>query len=201
VLSLELDLRADLRAIHFSAGASHVYQRPLGLDKSPKNYTRPDWEAYQLENGLWDVRETGGTITEDINTVSKQITQDGKNFLNLATNVTKLYIDYAPISWLHLHTDARFFWGVPGRKAAADQDRALGYNTLGIDRYPIVKWNVGVRFHLPYDFWIGAHVYNLLASERNRHAVRWQQTTDWQAQHDTYTVDLRYYAASLEKEF
>jgi outer membrane receptor protein involved in Fe transport len=202
VLSLELDLRADVRAIRFSAGASHVYQRPLGRDTSPKYYTRPDWEAYQLENGLWDVRETGGTITEDINTVSKQITTDGKHFLNLATNVTKLYIDYAPISWLHLHTDARFFWGVPGRKDLADLDRDKGYNTLGIDRYPMIKWNLGVRFHLPQDFWIGGHVYNLLASERNRHAVRWQQTTDWRmTQHDSYTVDLRYYAVSLEKEF
>lgn len=114
--------------------------------------------------------------------------------------MTKLYLDYAPIRWLHLHTDARIFWGVPGRKQAADQDRSNGYNTLGIDRYPVVKWNVGVRFALPQGFWLGGHVYNLLASERNRHAVRWQQmsTPD---QHDLYTVDLRYYAASLEKEF
>ena len=77
---------------------------------------------------------------------------------------------------------------------------AAGHNTLGISRLPMIKWNIGVRAELPQGFVVGFHVYNLLANDRNRHAVRWQQMSD-PSQSELYTVDLRYFAGSLEKEF
>ena len=36
VLSLEFDARADLRSLRLSAGASHVYQRPIAPDRHPR---------------------------------------------------------------------------------------------------------------------------------------------------------------------
>lgn len=200
VLSLELDLRADVRAIHLTLGASHVYQRALALDDRPRVYQLQAWEPVPVDGGLWDVRETGMLKDVPINSVRDQVTKDGKNFLNLSSNITKLYLDYRPVRWLLIHTDARIFWGLPGRKESIDAGNALGANYLGIQRLPIIKWNLGVRFLLPQGFALGAHVYNLLASSRNRNAVRWQVMAE-PDQRDLYTVDLRYFAGMLEKEF
>jgi outer membrane receptor protein involved in Fe transport len=199
-LALELDARLDLRSIGVSGGLSHAFQRPIASSRKAKTFQVADWVAEQGADGLWSVTETGGVRAVQVSAVRDQVTRDGKNFLNLNTNISKLYLDYAPLSWLSLHTDLRIFWGLRGRSGLQHAGEQAGNDYLNIAHAPSVKWNLGARCQLPRAFTLSMHAYNLLGSKNSRNAVRWQQMAD-PSQQELYTVDLRYFMASLEKTF
>jgi outer membrane receptor protein involved in Fe transport len=198
VLALELESQLELPEARLTLGGSHAYQRVVAADRSPERFAIAAWEPVQQDDGSWNVRETGGTVEIDVNTIRDQVTADGRNFLNLHSNVTKLYADYAPLEWLRLHSDLRVFWGLFGRARSVSDSSARGYEHLGIASEPMLKWNLGVRVLLPDGFTVAGHLYNILGTSTNLHAVRWQHMTN-AAYGDLYTVDVLTFALAIEK--
>jgi outer membrane receptor protein involved in Fe transport len=200
VLALEVDTQLELPQARLTLGGSHAYQGVVAADHRPKTFEIAAWEPEQQDDGMWTVRETGETTAIDVNTIRDQVTADGRNFLNLHTHVTKLYADYAPLPWLRLHTDLRLFWGLYGRSQSVRESSAEGYEHLGIASEPMLKWNLGVRFLLPEDITLGGHLFNVLGTSTNLHAVRWQHMTN-ATYADLYTVDVLTFAITVEKTF
>jgi len=198
VLALELETQLELPGTRLKLGGSHAYQRVVAPDRRAETFAIAAWEPVQQADGTWTVRETGETEVIEVNTIRDQVTHDGTNFLNLHSNVTKLYADYAPLPWLLLHSDVRVFWGLHGRERYVRGSSARGFDHLGIEDEPMVKWNVGVRLLLPEAFTLAGHLYNVLGTSENLHAVRWQHMTN-ALYGDLYTVDVLTFAITLEK--
>jgi outer membrane receptor protein involved in Fe transport len=216
---VNVDLETTLRLRKVTLGFNHTYQVPVGTDPSAAavRYTRP----YYDQNGVWyDSAQVNGKWqyhlipsstrmdTVVVNPVFEQVTHDGKNFLSLATQVSKLQADYSPWPWLTLHTDARIFWGLPGRDSIYSQDEKLGFNSLGIQSDAMTKWNASMHFHLQGGVRLSFHVYDILGVDKGTaddndlaiHTLRWHQMGTVE-QKDLYSVDQRSYAVSLEKTF
>jgi outer membrane receptor protein involved in Fe transport len=200
VLALELETQLELPEARLTLGGSHAYQRVVAPNRDPEAFTVAAWEPVEQGDSMWNVRETGETTEVEVNTIRDQVTTDGRNFLNLHTNVTKLYADYAPLTWLRLHGDLRVFWGLFGRERYVGESSARGYEHLGIASAPMLKLSLGVRFLLPDDFTVSGHLYNVLGTSENLHAVRWQHMTN-PSYGDLYTVDVLTFALALEKTF
>jgi outer membrane receptor protein involved in Fe transport len=202
VLSLEGDVQYDADPV--IAGVSHVHQRPIFTDTGESaRFTVPATEIVDNGDGTYDLRLTDEPPdVVSVNAVRDSITTDGKNFLNLATDSSKLYATYSVLPWLKLHTNTRVHWGLPGRRGYYDEDRAArGDNYLGVDRNAMIRWNASAHFALPSETTISLYVNNILGEARsNRHAVRWQQMAE-PSQREIYTTELRYYYASVTKKF
>lgn len=202
VLSLEGDVQYDAEPV--VAGASHVLQRPIFTETNESaRFTVPATELIDNGDGTYDLRLTDDPPNVvNVNAVTDSITVDGKNFLNLATNSSKLYVTYTVLPWLKLHTNTRVHWGLQGRQALYDEDRAArGDNYLGVDRNAMIRWNASAHFSLPSDVTLSIFINNILGEARsNRHAVRWQQMAE-PSQREVYTTELRYYYASVTKNF
>jgi hypothetical protein len=197
-ISLEADLRFDRRTI--SVGLSHAFQRPVGAGNQTVYYDLPGQTPVANGDGTYHLEPDGTTKRVEVNAVRDSITADGSNFLNLATHTTKLFVTWSPLSWLHLHSNTRVFWGLPGRAGVAKADTADGWDCLGVDSTPIVKLNLGMRVDLPSRFELSVFVYDLLGSGKSLDAVRWQQMAE-PTQRDLYTVDQRTVVARLGTTF
>ena len=220
-IDLEAEFSASTKGL--TIGLNHAYQRPVNIDfaENDHKYTKPDidnstawsggkWLDTLVVDGVtrYYPTLTGATKEVSANVIKEQITSDGENFLSLATNVTKIFVDYSPAAWVSLHTDARIFWGLPGRDSAYSADNKLGFNTLGIQSDVMTKWNASIQLNLPKDLTVSLHVYDILGvdngtSEDNSLAgntLRWQQM-GVPNQKDLYAVDLRSYAIKVEKAF
>lgn len=203
VLSLEGDVQYDAEPV--LAGLSHVFQRPVFTDTGESTrFTIPATELVDNGDGTYDlvVLEDEPPDVVNVNAVRDSITVDGKNFLNLATNSSKLYVTYSVLPWLKLHTNSRIHWGLQGRRSIYDADRqAFGDNYLGADRSPMIRWNASAHFDLPSELTLSVFVNNILGDARGRRAaVRWQQMAE-PAQRELYTSELRYFYASATKRF
>ncbi len=220
-----IDLEAEFSASTkgFTIGLNHAYQRPVNIDFAANDhkYTKPDidnstawsggkWLDTVVVNGVtrYYPTQTGAIKEVSANVIKEQITSDGENFLSLATNVTKVFVDYSPKPWISLHTDARIFWGLPGRDSAYTADNKLGFNTLGIQSDIMTKWNASIQLSLPKDLSVSFHVYDILGVDEGTlednslagNTLRWQQM-GVPNQKDLYAVDLRSYAIKVEKTF
>lgn len=142
--------------------------------------------------------------TENVsfNPTKDQITSDGNNFINLSTNVSKLYLTYKPnfAPFITLHTNLRAFWALSGRTDLYKEDEKKGFNYLNITSSPMFKWNTSLHCNLPENFMVSFYAYDILGQSDNLNAVRWQQSA-FPDQKDLYTVDQRSFAIKLEKNF
>ncbi len=151
------------------------------------------------------------------NSIRDQITVDSKNFLNLASNITKIYIDYKPTNWLTLHTDARLFWGLTGRRdihtySTANQNNPIladydnyGHNNkypyLGIHNSLMVKWNLSVNIQANEKLSFSVYAYDILSGARSINSLRWQQSGNSKEHTDLYSVDRTSFAVKLNYKF
>jgi len=104
----------------------------------------------------------------------------------------RLYADYAPLECCGC-TATCACSGASTAKQSVSDSSARGYEHLGIASDPMLKWNLGVRFLLPDGFTLSGHLYNVLGTRKNLHAVRWQHMTN-ASYGDLYTVDVLTFA-------
>ena len=199
VLSLEGEAEYDLKPLN--VGVSHVYQRPIATDTNDSvTFQIPATDVVDNGDGTYDLVLTDEPARDvRVNAVRDSVTVDGKNFLNLATNASKMYATYDVTSFLKLHTNARVLWGLPGRQSLYDADRDNGDNYLQVDSAALVKWNASAHVSLPSDITFSVFVNDILGrTQSSRHSVRWQQMAE-PTQREIYTSDPRFYYASLTK--
>ncbi|MCR6641159.1 MAG: TonB-dependent receptor plug domain-containing protein [Sporocytophaga sp.] len=173
-----------------------------------------DGQTYYYPIVLKNNQGQDSTTKFTINPVSDGISIDGKNFLNLASNVSKAYMDFSFNRWFSIHSDWRLFWGLRGRSdiihyksensgVLKDYSKYYQYNStypyLDIDRRLIVKWNIGLKLALKNSIF-QLFVYDILSpqsSSNNLHSIRWQQMSDPKVQTDLYSYDFRSYALKV----
>jgi len=229
-VNAELDVRYN--SSNVTLGINHV------LSKVANTRLTDNYEEYQLNafdgydsvavgNGVYkytpkplksNIDPTQDSVTTvRVNSIRDQITVNGKNFLNLVTNVTKIYLDYKPTSWLTLHTDARLFWGLTGRRdihtySAANPTNPIlaDYKSYGHnDRYPylgihnslMVKWNLSVNIQANEKLSFSVYAYDILSGARSINSLRWQQSGNSEEHTDLYGVDRTSFAVKLNYKF
>ena len=227
---LDVECAVSWTSTRVSAGLNHALQIPVHTDVASQSetyeiarYTRdsldvsgdpilgadgrvvqvPNYREVVKGDDTTYVPVQNGTTTTTVNPVAEQITSDGENFLSLATNVTKLYLDWRPVRWASFHSDVRVFWGLPGRDSICAYEESLGATTWGISQDPIAKWNASASFRFDGDLAVSFFVYDILGSADDRwvaHTLRWQQMGTGE-QTDLYSVDIRSYAMRVEKAF
>ncbi len=216
-----------------SIGANHVYSRVVRTNvmEQYKHFdlvafdgfdsVSTDRRIYQYIPKAIESQAHPGTDSvrqNSINAVRDQITVDGKNFLNLNTNITKLYLNYKPASWVSIHTDFRLFWGLTGRKDVHQYDttkvnnpnlndyaKDYAFNNkfpfLGIEDHLMVKWNVGLNIRPGKNLLIAFYGYDLLTWLNKLQALRWQQSADIREQTDLYSVDHSFFSFRIDYKF
>ncbi|MBO9698899.1 MAG: TonB-dependent receptor plug domain-containing protein [Sporocytophaga sp.] len=230
-VNLELDFAFKTNTI--SIGANHVYSRVVRTDVMDQykyfdlavfngfDSVTTDGKSYQYFPKPIESKAHPGTdsvMSNAINAVRDQITVDGKNFLNLNTNITKLYLNYKPASWISIHTDFRLFWGLTGRKDIHQYDttkvnnpnlndyaKNYAFNNkfpfLGIENHLMVKWDVGLNIRPGKNILIAFYGYDLLAWVNKLQTLRWQQSADIKEQTDLYSVDYSFFSFRLDYKF
>lgn len=217
----ELTVQFDSR--YFKFGGSHTVQRPIFTDVNKQGKTigthyTYSYDSVQNEFGKWMYYPVITDSAEgEINIVRDGITSDGKNFLNLSTNITKLYLTVYPFPFMALHSNLRLFWGLAGRKNLYEQDENSAYQYLnlqnggknGLKGIP-KKLNVSVHFFLQHDINLSLFAYDILGRDRSSisgttdpmaiNAIRWQQmATPYQK--DLASTDLRCFGFTVTKGF
>lgn len=213
------EIEASLKGSFAEVGVNHTWQVPVGVDVAaagdtltkPVHGGTPYYDSVKVQ-GIWQYYpRIVGQEKYYYNSIFSSITQDGSNFLNLPTNITKVYADVRPASWLRLHTDARVFWGFPGRDSSTKAlAKGEGYtkNTnvdmLGISDGAIVKWNASAHVALPDNWNLGLFVYDILSGETVdkglANSLRIQYKYDANS-NDLYAIDNRQFAVRLDKAF
>jgi outer membrane receptor protein involved in Fe transport len=229
---LDMEFEASYSNKYVTLGMNHALQVPINTDVDAQattfivdKFTKDSVDAlgnpvkdnsgsviqlpnYSREINGKDTTYTpvkNGTKQYVVNPVAEQISADGKNFLSLATNMTKLYMDVHPLPWVALHTDARVFWSLAGRDSIYKAEDNASYNSLGVSANKMVKLDASILFSLPSNLTVSFYVYNILAStnpgsELAINSLRWQQrgTPD---QNDLYSLDYRSFAMKMDKSF
>ena len=206
-----INAEADLKYKNdfISLGFSHTFQRPINTDINQKiTFETPATSVVENPNKagtFMAVEIPNETRKIEISPIKDQITRDGNNFLNLASHISKLYMSftpsfYEPLSFMSVSTNLRVFWGLQGRTDLYAEDIKKGENYLNVTSLPMVKWNAGLHFNLPYEYKLSAYVYDILGTSTSLNSVRWQQSA-FADQKDLYTVDQRSFAIKLEKTF
>lgn len=229
-MNLELDLHYQAGKINM--GVNHVFSRlvntnvlresktltKLVFDSSNYQVRAIDGQNYYYPVTLKDQYGNDSTTQFTLYPVRDGISVDGKNFLNLASNITKIYMDLMVTRKLYFHSSWRLFWGLNGRKYIHNyrpgQTGILedysgyfannnSYPYLGVERKIMVKWNASLRLvvrNCTFQFF----VYDLLAPQsrkRNVHSIRWQQMANSTVHTDLYGYDFRSYAAKVTVVF
>lgn len=199
----------------------HTYQVPVNLDlsKTGDTLTRMVSDGSSglyydstLVHGIWQYYPKNPVEQSYYyNSVEQTVSADEDHFLNLATHLTKMYVDVRLTEWLALHSDARIFWGYEGRSSSIKDidENSAGYGAessfswLGFDDTPIVKWNAGAQLSLGDSWTVQMHVYDLLAGKTEddglRHSLRPQVKIDNNT-NGLYAIDNRAYALKIEKK-
>ena len=106
----------------WNVGINHSYSRVVNTDYRDEatkfytpNYDKSGTDWYKNAGTADDpnyvpVANGSEMDTGEVNSVKNNVTVDNKNFLNMPSNITKLYLTYHPIPKLVLHTDNQFFW-------------------------------------------------------------------------------------------
>lgn len=139
------------------------------------------------------------TRKESLNYIKDGITLDGNNFLNLACNTTKLFMDVNFLKVFTFHTDFRIFWGLKGRSMVYEKEPR--FPDLESSDRSIVKWNASVHCQMSNRMKFSFLIYDILGSKFNpRHSLRWQQRATAE-QNDLFSMDLRSFAFKFEYTF
>ena len=231
-VNIDFDIQYSKSNIVF--GMNHTFQRLLGMDvKKQETVTMtPVFRGRDstLDGNTWNYSPhvvttadgSDSTIAVTNNSIRDGVTVDGKNFVNLATNVTKIFVDYKPTNWLTLHSSVRMFWGLIGRKDVHTFDsltstnqvltdlssglqNANKYPYLSIDNVPMFKINIGAVINT-YDnrLKISFHVYDLLGGNGTTgsvHSLRWQEFFSATTATDLYGIDYRSFAVKIGYTF
>lgn len=213
-LSFELGGKVDLPKMLLQF--SNSVQVPMNFNNSPNVlYTRPlfvpGWDEEMQEWVPVDTTPDGvsvgdTTLYQDI--VKYQVSADGHYYNNLHTVITKGVVDWSPHEKITIHTDARIFWGLWGRRPIHDEyvEEANGnvefFNFASDRTYfrPTVKWNAAISANLKNDKTITLYGYNLLGTAENQDGARWHHMTA-ASQLGYYTLDQRSFALQLTKKF
>jgi len=190
-----IDMDVKYSSKKFKFGANHTYQRPLRTDPSKESKTYMMYEAADSAGLLYvfDKLNSDGDSTYrgwfsqskpiELNLVQTTITYDGKAFLSLPTNMSKMYMIYSPFEWLSLSTSLRMVWGLPGMAPVIKKDKDKGYYFGFYERPPISspgdlkdyimtsvskKWNMGLNFSLPNGIDIGLFAYNIIGTDNHK---------------------------------
>ncbi|WP_045466333.1 TonB-dependent receptor plug domain-containing protein [Sporocytophaga myxococcoides] len=222
----EIELQYNIGKL--SIGLNHVISRLVNTDvlKEGKQMDKLvfkdneyntkiiDGQTYYYPVVLKNKQGKDSTTQFTINPVSDGISIDGKNFLNLASNISKAYVDFSFNRWFSVHSDWRLFWGLRGRsdiihynpedsRVLKDYSKYYQYNStypyLDIDRRMIVKWNIAFKLALKNSMF-QLFIYDILspqASSNNIHSIRWQQMSDPKIQTDLYSYDFKSYALKV----
>ncbi|MBO9699494.1 MAG: TonB-dependent receptor [Sporocytophaga sp.] len=228
----ELDVRYNTSKVSF--GVNHVLSKLVNTKVSDyyENYQLTAFSGYDsvsVGNGVYkytpkplksQVDPTKDSVTTiSVNSVRDQVTVDSKNFLSLASNVTKIYLDYKVTNWLTVHTDARLFWGLTGRRdiynysaanptnpiLQADYGSSYAWNnqypTYGVQSHLIMKWNMSVNIQANEKLSFSVYAYDLLAGAKSIHSLRWGQMYNAQEATDLYGIDRTSFAVKLNYKF
>lgn len=230
---INIDIDMQYTNSRISAGINHTLQKLVGMNVKDQEIVMkaPVFQGKDssLVGETWvyspkrvkAVDGTDSSISVVYNFIRDGISVDGENFMNLATNVTKIYADYKCSSWMTIHASARIFWGLVGRKDLYDFDsttntnEALEYYTnalanaknypyLGIQHQPMVKMNIGtVLGRVDSKLKVSFHIYDLFGgngSHGSINSLRWMQAFDANST-DLYGMDYRSYAVKLQYTF
>ena len=213
----------------FTIGANHTYQRPFATQPDKESigykiytydYENKPYDSISIEDGSWYYYPILSDSTTNVNLIKNSITADGKNFLNLSTNVTKFYCTYKPFERVSIHMNIRLFWGLPGRYPIYSKHSGYNYWHIsdGFETFNFYdylrkgvskKINAGIHFTLPNDFNLSLFVYDLLGIDRPYdsdsrqyviNTLRWQQMYE-NTQNDLYSTDQRTFHLQLSKHF
>ncbi|MGL1900598.1 MAG: TonB-dependent receptor, partial [Fibrobacterales bacterium] len=163
---MNIDVDAHFTIKGLTIGGNHTIQRPIAMDLDDYNTiskTRYHWSRYDSITTGPETMYIPIEITDDMyandssvinanfpqdtsNLLKKQISADGENFLNLSTQITKLYFDLTLVEGLSFHSDMRIFWGLPGRKVYMDKEPEYEYHSLDSD--PMVKFNASIHWNV-----------------------------------------------------
>lgn len=200
---INLDLEVKYATEKWKIGANHTHQNMVNTDINQKaSFDLPNNNGYDST-----VSASGTTYSPIVNSYSTNnltpvkdgISNDGYNFVNLATDVSKLYIDYSPSKKFGIHTNMRVFWNLKGRQYI--QNENPGYNYLGVHNNAIVKWNVGLHFRPTENVTLSLFGYDLLGTKNNPiNALRWGQMFQV-GNTELYTADLRSFAFRIDYKF
>jgi outer membrane receptor protein involved in Fe transport len=200
------DLSVKYSNKFFKAGINHTYQRPINMDVGSQ---KKNFSTYSIKDSVVNgdtvygefvgLRSTGDSMfvpyyekgtQVNINLVGKSVTYDGLNFLNLPTNMTKLFVDFSPFEWITISTNLRLTWGYIGREATinstnaavnkdnkADEGNYWGYygekKPANLRQYFMEmvskKWNASLNFNLPADLEASFYIYNILGTDAHNY--------------------------------
>ncbi len=223
----DLDVQFESRFVRL--GGSHTYQRPVFTDVNEQKLSilhyyydksKPWYDSFIDEDGkaVYYPITSDSLVSKDINLVRDGITVDGKNFLNLSTNVTKLYLTAYMSKRVAFHTNLRLFWGLAGRNYYYDKDGKAGYDYLHIQDGGIItfvksvpkKLNASIHFDLGNDIELSLFAYDILGRNRSTingeidalaiNAIRWQHMAT-PSQKDLTSSDLQTFGFSIKKGF
>jgi len=211
---VSLEMETELKSRWFQLGLSHVWQVPVNLQVSKFGdtleiaHTAGSGHYYDstMVNGTWQYYPIVSGYTKTYyNSVANSISRDGKNFLNLHSQVSKANLTFTPTSWLSLHTNARIFWGMTGRDSlGTSYASGTKIDMLDIDGSAMIKLDAGAQLVLPGGWNFGVYVYDLLASDRKNdgliNSIRPQVMIDG-ATSELYAIDNTSYAFRLQKTF
>lgn len=234
-----LDLSLTAKPVEMiSVGLSHNFNRLLNTDLSENDQViiRPHFEVLDTNNlgyinvGTDDdpyyelIPSTTQFDTVIVNGVKSQITIDEKSFLNLVSNLTKIYVDFNPLKWLTVHANAQIYWSPwKGRKKIIENTpeyngdvwyENYSRNYLEMDSKASIKLNLGAHFKLPMDkikvidaatisimgYNIGAHDWTDNKDRWTRNAAK-SQVMISHYDTDIYTPDQASVSAKLKIEF
>lgn len=232
------DIALNYSNKYFKIGANHTIQKPILTKEKDQTATFMTYSTRdtvingdtvygyidKITNNDTTYKpyyEKGKKVT--INLVKKSITYDGKNFLNLPTNMTKMYATYTPFEWISLNANLRLIWGYPGRAAVVDSfgdtGNYLGYygekDAPNFGRYfntmVSKKLNLSLSFVLPGDLEATLYVYNVLGTDRHNfkkrevddntvNTLRLEHMFDY-PNRDAYSIDQQTIGITMTKSF
>jgi len=226
-INFDFDSKINFHNIHF--GFMHTFQKPFATDveAQEENFIIDKVEKDSTDNWYTSVETNNGTFykpvatdkdTISVNIVKSSITSDGINFLNLATNTTKLFLDYKPVDWFTFHTDLRIFWSLSGRtgiyKPETENDNFQYWN---IWKHSIKKLNSSIHFNVNDEWTVSLFAYNILGIDNAIdswkqgdaiadisgsviNTIRWQQMSNTD-QKGLVSSDQRSFKLNITKTF
>lgn len=215
---VNLEFESEFKSKMVDVGLNHAWQAPVSLDvkslgqtmKSPSvDPSAAGWLDSTLVNGIYQYRPNPAAVTTSsyyYNSVQSTVSRDGDNFLNLAPNLTKIFVDVRPTKILTFHTDAKIYWGYTGMSTLQDTLNTLGskFTFMGISDNAMFKVNAGVGLEMADQWSAHIYAYNILAGETNswtkRNGARVQNVYGFTTT-DLYMVDNLQLALKLEKKF
>jgi outer membrane receptor protein involved in Fe transport len=242
---VNLDLSVNYSNKFFKAGVCHTFQRPIftNVDNQAKTF-----DIYSIRDTVIGGDTVNGYFTGfrgtdsswapyyskskpvTTNLVKKSVTYDGKSFLNLPTNMTKLFLSVTPFDWLAVSTNMRLFWDMSARGEVIKSSDPTVNTPIDNSNYDFYsgrrpgeslkdyfmkhvskKWNASLSFCLPSNVEATFSVLNILGTDQNDYVngqydpnmvntLRMEEMYDY-ANRDLYSTDQRTFSLTLTKSF